>query len=120
MDPDTVQTLLKELFCHLPVGWWTLLYQKEEHELGLPKALGRPRAEIKALLVNAGVCKETGNGFSIIKKVWDRLCVTLSSTIEVQICAKRIYVANRVDKYLTPAQQKKKPTPALLVVLRFL
>ena len=71
MDLNTAQDLLKELLFHLPTGWWWLLHQKEENDLGIAKAFDRPRAEIEAILVHAGICKENGNGFTIVKKKFD-------------------------------------------------
>ena len=108
MDPATAQTLLKEMLCHLPAGWWIMLREKEEHDLSLPKIFNRPRAEVKALLVNAGICNETGNGYSVIKKKRDAFCAThLPAPIQVQTFRKEIYVANGVDKYRTPGNQKE-------------
>ena len=107
MDLNTAQDLLKELLFHLPTGWWWLLHQKEENDLGIAKAFDRPRAEIEALLVNAGICKENGNGFTIVKKKFDSFCATLSAPMEVQTCARRIYIVNGVDEYRTPTDQIK-------------
>ena len=107
MDLNTAQDLLKELLFHLPTGWWWLLHQKEENDLGIAKAFDRPRAEIEALLVNARICQENGNGFTIVKKKFDSFCATLSAPMEVQTCARRIYIVNGVDEYRTPTNQIK-------------
>jgi len=47
-----------------------MLHQDEENDLGLARAFRRPRAEIGALLINAGIGKETSLGFGIQKKVF--------------------------------------------------
>ena len=81
MDLNTAQDLLKELLFHLPMGWWWLLHQKEENDLGIAKAFDRPRAEIEALLVNARICKENGNGFTIVKKKFAHVEMTTCGSI---------------------------------------
>ena len=62
---------LQELIGHLPANWWWLLRSTDLQEDGLAKIFHRPLAEIDALLVSSGMCKETGHGFSLQKKKWE-------------------------------------------------
>ena len=88
MDQATAKTLLQELLRHLPTGWWCLVHQKNETDLGLAKAFGRPLAEINALLVNAGICKETGRGTSFVKRSWETFCT--SKMLLDQVCCEKV------------------------------
>ena len=112
MDPNTAHILHDELLYHLPVRWWWLFHHKEELNLGLAKAFGRPRAEIvDALLLNTGIRKDRGNSFALTKKKWDSFCGISSAQIQFQTCDKRIYVVNGVGEYHTPGEQIKSKDP---------
>ena len=71
MDSTGADSLLTELLYHLPRGRWWLLHEKAEHDNGLAKAFSRPRAEVQALLINAGVLLENGHGVTFRKKGWE-------------------------------------------------
>ena len=62
MDVARAQSVLHELLCLLPEGWWWPLFQvNPDHTIS--KVFRRPRQEIEALFVNAGLAKESGHGF---------------------------------------------------------
>ena len=109
MNQATAQTLLHELLYHLPTGWWCLDHQETENDLGLAKAFGRPLAEINALLVNAGICKETGRGTSFVKRSWETFCTSkVSAPIRIGTKGRVPYVANGMsDLYDSPSAQIK-------------
>ena len=71
MDSTGADSLLTELLCHLPRGWWWLLHEKGEHDNGLAKAFSRPRAEVQALLINAGVLSENGRCCTFSQRGWE-------------------------------------------------
>ena len=71
MDLSTARSILTELIGHLPLGYWWLIHQKEENELGPANAFGHRRADTDALLVNAGIGKQTIQGFGIVKREWE-------------------------------------------------
>ena len=68
MDPDTAQTLPNKLLCHLSWDSGGCFTRKKELDIGLMKAFDCPHTEIGDLLHNAGICKETGDGFSFTRK----------------------------------------------------
>ena len=108
MDQAAAHTLLKELLCCLPIGWWCLVHQKTGNDLGLAKAFGRPLAEINALLVNAGICKETGQGTSFVKRGWETFITSkVSDPLQLGTKGRVHYVANSSTIYNTPSAQMK-------------
>ena len=64
------QLLLSRIFALLPTGRWFLIRQKEPSDTGIAKALEQHQATIDALLVNPGIYKENGNGFSLNLQEW--------------------------------------------------
>ena len=83
MDQAAASLLLKQVLGHLPPEWWWMLHQDEENDLGLARAFRRPRAEIDALLINAGIGKETSLGFGIQKKVFADFATSLESPLQI-------------------------------------
>jgi hypothetical protein len=70
MDLSRAQSVLHELLCLLPEGWWWPLFQvNPDHNIS--KVFQRPRLEIDALIVNAGLAKDTKHGFVVRKNQWE-------------------------------------------------
>ena len=108
MDPTTAQSLLKELFSCLPTEYWWLLHQKDEDDNGLAKAFDRPRAESDALLVNSGICKENGHGFTFVLRNWENFCSTLQTPIVRGNICKVLFIANiEPPDFDSPSKQLK-------------
>ena len=104
------QFLLSRIFAALPPSRWFLLRQKDASDTGagVAKALHQRQTTIDALLVNAGLYKENGNGFSLNLQEWQAFTATLPP--QIQIGDKRgrtLYVANKSPAHPTPAKQEK-------------
>ena len=103
MDEQAAKSLLKEVLCLLPTGWWWLLHQQGVDDLGIAKVFGHPGAEISALLFNAGIGSYSTKGFTIVKRKWEMFCITdVLGKDELQFGLKgRVYyVANENDPAL--------------------
>ena len=62
--------MLSKLLPLLLEGWWWPLLQVDPG-YSIFKVFQRPCQEIEALLVNAGVAKESGHGFVLQKTEWE-------------------------------------------------
>ena len=108
IDCTTAQKLLQELLSHLPAEWWRLLHQKDAEDLGLTKALGCSRADIKALFANADIAKEDGRRFSINTTTWELFCLSkLSDPFWYGSKGRTQYVENGAPLHRTPSIQIK-------------
>lgn len=58
MDLSRAQQLLLDILLYLPEGTWWMVREKENHDRGLATALGLPRVDIDALLVNQRWCMQ--------------------------------------------------------------
>jgi len=107
MNLNTAQLLLKELLQCLPTEWWWLLHRFNEDRLDIADAFGRPRAEIEALLVVAGVARVNGNGISILRNPWETFRDTeLKDPLFHGSYRRGIYIANvKPPEYNAPKNQ---------------
>ena len=70
MEAARAKSVLCALLLLLPRGWWWPLIQASPDH-GIATVFGRPRLEIAALLVNAGMVKENKHGFTLRKTSWE-------------------------------------------------
>ena len=64
--------ILKRLLEILPEGTWFVVHEKENDDVGIAKATGIPKLQVKALLTIIGILKETSSGGITFKKTqWD-------------------------------------------------
>ena len=106
MDVATSQSHLVDVLHQLPPGWWWKLHQIDESDEGLAKALRVSRHIIDALLVNAGIGKSNGHGFTMPKKPGDAFKIsnafTKSMELKVETIGRIQYVAHGEPHYQTP------------------
>ena len=78
--------------------------RRKANELSQAKAFDRPHTDIETLLVNAGIGKQTIQGFGIVKREWE----SYSNSLRAPIChgskGRVFYIANTVPPlYKAPA-----------------
>ena len=109
MDRTAARSLLHALLVHLPTERWWTLRETEGDDAGVAAALGRPRAEIDALLVNAEIYQESGRGFALKKKAWESFVsgVLGGTQIRCERVRRAMYVANGTPAaYALPTDQR--------------
>jgi len=97
MDPTTAVSVLTDMMRHLPPEeWWALQEADDNSAPGLPTAFHRPRAEIDALLINAGMYKKYGKKgkLAIIANGWEEFERNLPAPLEGRTIRKDPFVSN--------------------------
>ena len=105
------RAILAEVIGIIPEGRWLLLRENNADDVGISKATGISRMEMKALFVNAGVILETQKVTNFKKKEWCHFKDSdLPPKIKVGIKGKDIYVGWGDNLVVSPAKQTGRST----------
>ena len=106
MGPQTARLLLTDMLARLSASRWWILYEKKPNDMGISKALSIYRADVEALLINAGLYKKTPKGVLHFQpKIWHIYEATLPEDIHICSIRKNVwYVARGPLIHATPGE----------------
>lgn len=105
------RAILAEVIGTIPEGRWFLLREDNADDVGISKATGISRMEIKALFVNAGIIRETQKVSNFKKKEWEHFRDNdMPKKIKEGNKGKDIYIGWGNNLAMTPTKQTGRST----------
>ena len=107
MRPQNAMVLLSRVLEALPPRRWWILLERKKDDKGISKAFSIPRADIEALLVNAGIYTKTIKGKLFFRSHnWEIFQATLPDSIQIGSIRKNLYVSFKKPPHLVPSDQE--------------